>query len=118
MSTNGLRRCWCFAQRLLHRLCEVGDYLETGAMRQSIFTPEEFRFLARDPNRLSQRDWTPKLSEVIRASISLINLSVPSNERLLPRLEVPDEFHPDTLLAYDPNGVAKGIKWYPNNGYV
>ena len=101
-------------ESVLHRLREVGnDYFEAGLARLRDMTLERTQLLDSAAQMNPKRTLTNVMSpEAIKDDppFHIPDQSVPSNERLPPKLEefIPKEYLPDVLLVHDPYGLAKG----------
>jgi len=106
---------------MIHRVREVGDYLEVGLMRMRDYIPEQKQRLISVARINLKQSLTNGMSPETMKNDPRFHIpdqSDPCNERLPPKLEefIPKEYLPDVLLVHDPHGVAEGEQGRPGYG--
>jgi len=101
---------------MLHRIREIGDYLELGPLRIPVsnFTPEQKQLLFSTARTNLKQTITKGIKpEILKDDprFHIPDQSPPWTGPLPPKLEefIPKEYLPDVLLVYDPCGVTDGV---------
>jgi hypothetical protein len=103
------------------RARERPKYFDAGPTKMFDFSPPEKRkalvsMLRNNPEMTLTMHMGPENDP----RFHIPDQSVPSNERLPPKLEefIPKEYLPDVLLVHDPQGVAQGERKCSRDGYA